>query len=76
MLARRGKRLVFRDVVQRVRQTASLRAKTAVRRTPADERRHEALARIAHAKRTMRKCFDFDAEFVRHAHQVLDFRKR
>ena len=64
VVARCRERLVLRHVMQCVRQAARLRAQAAIGRAPADERGHEALARIAHAQRTMGERLDFQAQLV------------
>ena len=72
VLAGGRKVLAQRHVVQRVGQTARLRAQPAVRRAAADERRHEALPRIAHAQRSVGERLHFHAETVRDLGEVGD----
>ena len=76
MIARCRERLVLRHVMQCVRQAARLRAQPAIRRTPADERGHEALARIAHAQRAVGKRLDFKAQLVADLRQMFDLGQR
>ena len=61
MLARRGERFAHRLVLELVRQTARLSARSAVCRAPADHGRHVALTGIAHAQRTMAEDFGLHA---------------
>ena len=76
VVARCRERLALRHVMQCVRQAARLRAQAAIGRAPADERGHEALARIAHTQRTVGERLDFQAQLIADLRQMLDLGQR
>ena len=69
VVAGRRERLVQRAVAQLVRKPARLGAQAAVGRTTSDQRRHETLARIAHAQRAVRERLHFQALLLGRTHE-------
>ena len=77
MLARCLERfaLMERTVVKLVGKAARLRAHAAIGGAAANHGRHEALSRIAHAKRAVGERLYFKARLMRTVRQMLDFGK-
>ena len=76
MVALGGKGVFHRCVVERIRKTACLGAHSPIRRTTADKRAHEALPRIADAKRAVPEAFSAHSALVRRCACLRDLEQR
>ena len=76
MLARCGKRLAHGLVLELVRQTARLSARSAVGRAPANHGRHVALPGIAHAQRAVAEDFGLHSQAFRFGRKQRDLLQR